>query len=68
MTERQRELWQLPGVAHVERTRGGHFRLTLTSGSFVFTASTPSDGRRAMINTLARVRRVLEQQRGRNGK
>jgi hypothetical protein len=59
MSKRRRDLQRLPGVDRVTRTAGGHFRLTLINGSFVFTASTPSDNWRSMRNTISHVRRAL---------
>jgi hypothetical protein len=57
----QKELERLPGVIALELTNGGHIRLRLTNGRFVFCSSSPSDFR-AIRNTEALVRRELRKQ------
>ncbi|RCV86889.1 hypothetical protein [Billgrantia montanilacus] len=57
-------------VAHdwtVERTRGGHVKLSKPGCSPVFTSFTPSDGKRSAANAIAQLRRAqrrLEPQGG----
>jgi hypothetical protein len=54
----QRELEREFPFATVERTGGGHLRLTLPNGRFVIAPATPSDWR-ALDNLRAMVRRAL---------
>jgi hypothetical protein len=49
--------------AAIERTNGGHYRLRLPNGKFVFAPSTPGD-RLSLQNTRSEVRRrMLEDRR-----
>ncbi len=48
-------------VAHdwtVERTRGGHVKLSKPGCAPVFTSFTPSDGKRSALNAIAQLRRA----------
>lgn len=57
MTHELREALQRHPKWIPTTTRGGHVRLTHTSGAFAFAPSTPSD-RRGIRNLEARMRRI----------
>jgi hypothetical protein len=67
MTKRQRKLLaDLQARAGcrfetVELTGGGHLRIRLHNGRFVIAPSTPSDGARGFLNTVAQIRRTLRE-------
>lgn len=43
---------------HIQRTRGGHIRMTKLGCATVFTSCTPSDGKRASLNAISQLRRA----------